>query len=103
MSNKSRREFAKAVRGEHTDTIAFQEYVLAQLRCSHMRARLYVNEIELIGVALKGGIVDAETALQMMHEAGTLDFLIQAEEPPVVEAPSNDKWPEESDEREAVV
>ena|ERR1700677_3606774 len=102
MNNKSKREFAKAVRGDHDDVVSFNNYVLAQLRCAHMRARLYVNEIELIGIALKGCIIDAETALQMMRDAGSLEFLIQTEEPPVIETPSHDKWPEEADEREAV-
>jgi hypothetical protein len=74
---KERREFAAMVRGDHADDKAFREYVLAQLRCAHFRARLYVKEIAMIGIALRGGVVDAETAVQMLRDANALDFLTE--------------------------
>jgi hypothetical protein len=32
--------------------------VLRELRCTELRARLAVNEIQFVGVALKGGLID---------------------------------------------
>jgi hypothetical protein len=72
---QARREFAAEVRGTSADAVSFRKYVLAEMRCALMRARLYANEIERIGIALKGGIVGPESAMVMMAEAGALGFL----------------------------
>lgn len=54
----------------------FREYVLAELRTARLRAKMYVNEIEAIGIALKAHMIEPEDALAWMQEAGTLDFMV---------------------------
>jgi hypothetical protein len=41
-----------------------RELVLAQLRVSSLRCRLCANEIDTIGVALKGGFISPECAIE---------------------------------------
>jgi hypothetical protein len=69
-------EFAMMVRGDHPGEIAYREYVLAELRAARTRALLVVNEIETIGIALRGGIVDADSAVEWMAGARALGFLL---------------------------
>jgi hypothetical protein len=73
------REFSEMVKGTHPDEIKFRDYVLAELRCARMRAQLLVKEIEVIGIALRGGVIHPEMAVEMLAEANALDFLLPAE------------------------
>lgn len=75
VTQEERRDFAARVAGTHPDEAAYRDYVLRELRLAHKRAKLLVLEIETIGVALRGGIVDADSAIVMLHEANALDFL----------------------------
>jgi hypothetical protein len=43
-------------------------YLLAELRCAALRARLVACEIDSIGVALRGGWLDAHEALAWLRE-----------------------------------
>jgi hypothetical protein len=47
-----------------------REYVLAELRCAALRADLIRNEIVTIGLALKGGLISPDDAVQLMAENG---------------------------------
>jgi hypothetical protein len=51
------------------------EYVLAELRCAALRARLAACEIDTIGIALRGGVIDADTALECLVDCGALSYL----------------------------
>lgn len=77
MSGRS--EFVALVKGTHPDQVKFREYVLAELRCARQRAKLLVLEIETIGIALNGNVVDPEIALDWLAEANALDFLMPTE------------------------
>jgi hypothetical protein len=48
-------------------------YLLAALRCAALRARLAACEIDSIGVALCGGLIDPDTAVAWLHDCGVLD------------------------------
>jgi hypothetical protein len=50
----------------------FADFVLCRIRVAHARARLIVNDIEAIGVALKGGVISPEVALLSLDQAGAL-------------------------------
>jgi hypothetical protein len=39
------------------------DYLLAELRCASLRARLWQADIEAVGMALKAGLIDPEQAL----------------------------------------
>jgi hypothetical protein len=48
----------------------FTAYVSAELRCAGLRSRLVVAEIDAIGTALRGGFIDAETAVAWAADTG---------------------------------
>jgi hypothetical protein len=54
---------------------AFTSFVLASMRCARIRAQIVVNEITTAGVALKAGLIDPDTALSMLGEAGLLPLV----------------------------
>lgn len=45
-----------------------QEFVLATLRCASLRVRLIDQEITSAGMALKGGLISSEMALEWVEE-----------------------------------
>lgn len=53
----------------HTD------YLLAELRCAALRARLWQSDIEAIGLALKAGLISPEKAIELVDESGALHLL----------------------------
>lgn len=48
--------------------------VLAQLRCLTLRARLVACELDMIGVSLRSGMIDCETAIAWAQETGALAY-----------------------------
>ncbi len=53
----------------------YRKYVLAELRCSRLRSKLITNEIETVGMALKGGLISEDDAVAWMNEIGALELL----------------------------
>jgi hypothetical protein len=51
------------------------EYVLAELRCAALRARLAACDIDTIGIALRGGAIDADIAIELLVDCGALSYL----------------------------
>ena len=45
-----------------------QEFVLAALRCTCLKVRLIENELQTIGIALKGNFIGPELALDWAEE-----------------------------------
>jgi hypothetical protein len=45
-----------------------QEFVLATLRGASLRVRLIASDIDAAGIALKGGLISPETALEWVNE-----------------------------------
>jgi hypothetical protein len=78
-SIEERRALSALLNPDSPEQKSFSLYVLSELRLARKRALLLVNEIEVIGVALKGGIVDPDTALEMLADANCLDFLLPTE------------------------
>jgi hypothetical protein len=68
------------------DGATFRGYVLAELRCAAMRARLAALDIEAAGLALRSGMIDADTALTWLADAGALDYV--APSPPDAAEPT---------------
>ena len=50
----------------------FTEYLLAELRCAAMRARVLQFDIEAVGIALQGGLVTPDQALALLHDVDAL-------------------------------
>jgi hypothetical protein len=51
------------------------DYLLAELRCASLRARLVQADIEAVGVALKGGLVSPDEALELLGDCGALIYI----------------------------
>jgi hypothetical protein len=51
------------------------EYLLAELRCASLRARLWQADIDAVGLALKAGLVEPEQALELLHDCNCLQLI----------------------------
>jgi hypothetical protein len=51
------------------------EYLLAELRCAALRARLWQADIEAVGVALRGGLISPEQAVALLADCDCLHLL----------------------------
>lgn len=72
---KAQAEFAAAL--NEADE-SFRRYVVEQINLARLRIRLHLNHIEQISVALKGGMIAPDTALEWLTGTGMLDYV----EPP---------------------
>jgi hypothetical protein len=62
--------------------ISRADYLLAELRCAALRARLVQADIEAIGIALKAGLISADQAAELLAEVDLLRLIgIPMEEP----------------------
>jgi hypothetical protein len=52
-----------------------REYLLSELRCGVLRARLAACDLEAIGLAVKGGLINCEQALEVLHDCDALRFV----------------------------
>lgn len=51
------------------------EFLLASMRVASLNLKSWSNEIDMIGTALKHGLVTVETACEWLHEMGVLRWL----------------------------
>jgi hypothetical protein len=58
-----------------------QEYLLAELRCAELRARLWQANITSIGIALKAGWISPEEAVEALADCDCL-HLVEPKEAP---------------------
>jgi hypothetical protein len=54
---------------------AFTGFVLGRIRCDDINARILVNEISAMGIALKAGLVSPEAAVSHLVEIGAGNLL----------------------------
>jgi hypothetical protein len=52
-----------------------REYLLAELRCAALRARLWHSDIEAVGIALKGGLISCDQAIDLLHDCDALHLV----------------------------
>jgi hypothetical protein len=60
-----------------TDEESHREFMMQLCRNGVNRARLMETEIAIVGVALKGRLIDSETAVRWLRDAQLLDFVGQ--------------------------
>ena len=53
------------------------DYLLAELRCASLRARLLQADIDAVGQALKGGLITTEQALCYLEDIGIQRLFIE--------------------------
>lgn len=58
-----------------SDSLDRHEFTIAALRAASMRCKYMESEINSIGVALKGGLIDCYTAMEWVKEIGALDLV----------------------------
>ena len=51
------------------------DYLLAELRCARARARLWQADIDAVAIALKGGLIHPEQALDLLHDCDALHLV----------------------------
>jgi hypothetical protein len=51
------------------------EFLLAELRCARLRARLWQLDIDAVGIALRGSLVTPEQAIEMLADRDLLDLV----------------------------
>jgi hypothetical protein len=56
------------------------EYLLAELRCAALRARLWQSDIDAIGLALKAGLISPDQAVEHLADCGVLPLVGLREE-----------------------
>jgi hypothetical protein len=54
---------------------SFADFILNRLHVFKLRRRLEINLIDAVGIALEGGAIDAEGALEMLDEGGLLSVI----------------------------
>jgi hypothetical protein len=52
-----------------------QDYLLAELRCAGLRARLWAADIDAVGMALKAGLIEPEQAVELLHDCRALHLV----------------------------
>jgi hypothetical protein len=52
-----------------------QDYLLAELRCASLRARLWQADIDAVGLALKAGLITPEQALDTLADCDCLQLI----------------------------
>ena len=58
-----------------------RDYLLAELRCASLRARLLQFDIEAVGIALKAGWITPEQAVEALAECDCLQLITTPKEP----------------------
>jgi len=58
-----------------TPSVPTADYLLAELRCAAVRARLWQADIEAVGIALKGGLIDPKQAIELLHDCDALHLV----------------------------
>ena len=56
------------------------DYLLAELRCARARARLWQADIDAVAIALKGGLIHPEQALDLLHDCDALHLVAPVRE-----------------------
>lgn len=51
---------------------SFHDYLLAELRCAAMRARIMQADVEAVGIALRGNLITADQALNLLNDCDVL-------------------------------
>jgi hypothetical protein len=52
-----------------------RDYLLAELHCASLRARLWQADIDAVGLALKAGLVEPEQALELLADCDCLQLV----------------------------
>lgn len=51
---------------------SYTEYLIAEIRCAIVRAKVLQNDLTAIGIALRGGFISADSAVEHLADCGAL-------------------------------
>jgi hypothetical protein len=57
-----------------------RQYLMAELRCAALRARLWQADIDAVGLALKSGLIEPEQALELLADCDCLQLVSPKDE-----------------------
>jgi hypothetical protein len=57
------------------ESSSFIDYLLAEIECGIVRAKLWQNDLAAIGIALRAGLVDVDNALDHLAGCGALRLI----------------------------
>jgi hypothetical protein len=52
-----------------------RDYLISELRCASLRARLWQADIDAVGMALQAGLVEPEQALELLQDCNCLQLI----------------------------
>jgi hypothetical protein len=73
--NASADSTADALQDRASDGTNRLEYLLAELRCAVLRARLMQADLVAVGLALKGGLITADQAVALLSDCDLLRLI----------------------------
>jgi hypothetical protein len=56
-------------------SVGRREYLLAELRCAALRARIWQADIEAVGLALRDGLIAPEQAIALLDDCDCLQLV----------------------------
>jgi hypothetical protein len=59
----------------------FAGYLLAEIECGIIRAKLWQNDLTAIGIALKSDLISADDAIEHLADCGALRLIASAATP----------------------
>jgi hypothetical protein len=62
----------------------YVDYLLAELRCAALRARILASDVDAIGLALKGGLITPDQAVGLLDDCDAIRLVIPT--PPITGA-----------------
>jgi hypothetical protein len=52
--------------------MTYTDYILAELHCAELRARLIQSDLEAIGLALRGGLITPDQAIEHLCDCDAM-------------------------------
>ena len=59
----------------------YREYLIAEIRCAVLRAKLLHNDLVAIGLALKSHLIDADAAVEQLWNCDVLRLVAPSSSP----------------------
>jgi hypothetical protein len=53
----------------------YHEYIIQELRCASLRARLAQADIESVGIALRDGLINEDQAIDILSDCDCLQYI----------------------------
>jgi hypothetical protein len=72
MESLRRKVAAPKAPEQKPQTMNYEDYLLAELRCASLRARIIQADIDAVGLAFKHHLISADQAIALLHDVDVL-------------------------------